>query len=93
MKKLNLINDIRSIIKDFGDFGIGEILAECSPSIDSKGNLTHLIEHFNLNSVDVEVYGQFDFSVDNYSLPYEELSLKVLKEIRDLAIEFKELKD
>jgi hypothetical protein len=82
------IDEIKEVIKNYKDFGTGDVMAESSPSVDAPGNLTHLIEHFNENSVDVEVYGDWDNSVDNYSLSYEELSEEVIDEILNLAQEW-----
>ena len=91
MKKLNLINDIVYVIKTYGDFNTSVIMAESSPIIDTKGNLTHLVEEFYDNCVKVDVYSSnSDNLIDTYTLKYEELSLKVLQEIRDWAIVWQE---
>lgn len=87
MKKLNLINDIKYIIEKHDSFSISEIQADCSPSIPTKGNLTHLIESFYDNCVHVFIYNEKqDNYIDSYTLNYEELSLPLLKEIRQLCI-------
>jgi len=90
MKKLNLINDILYIIKTYGDFNTSVIFAESSPSINTKGNLTHLLEEFYDNCVKVNVYDSRDTEIDTYTLKYEELSLPLLKEIKYLAIIWQE---
>ena len=87
MKKQNLINDIVYVIKTYGHFNIAFVVAESSPIIDTKGNLSHLVEEFYDNCVKVDVYSSnSDDTIDSYTLKYEELSLKVLQEIRELAI-------
>lgn len=91
MKKLNLINDIVYIIKTYGDFNTSVIMAESSPIINTKGNLSHLVEEFYDNCVKVDVYSSnSDDAIDTYTLKYEDLSLRLIKEIKDLAIVWQE---
>ena len=91
MKKLNLINDIVYTIKTYGDFNTSVIMAESSPIIDTKGNLAHLVEEFYDNCVKVDVYSSnSDSAIDTYTLNYEDLSLKLLKEIKEMAIIWQE---
>ena len=91
MKKQNLINDIVYVIKTYGDFNTSVIMAESSPIIDTKGNLSYLVEEFYDNCVKVDVYSSNGNNpIDTYTLQYEELSLNLLKEIRELAIVWQE---
>lgn len=91
MKKLNLINDIVYIIKTYGDFNTSVIMAESSPIIETKGNLSHLVEEFYDNCVKVDVYSSnSDTPIDTYTLRYEELTLKVLQDIRNWAMVWQE---
>jgi hypothetical protein len=91
--KTDLIVEIKEIIDNYGTFGVGEVEASCSPSVpNQKGNLNHLIEHFNKESVDVEVWSeQLGESVDDYSLTYEELDVETLEEILELCQAWQEI--
>ena len=90
--KRDLIQEIKEIIDNYGAFGTGEIEASYSPSVDNqKGNLSHLIEYFDKESVDVEVYGNNDESVDEYSLTYEELDVENLEYILELCQAWQEI--
>jgi len=92
--KKELIIEIKEIISDYGSFGTGEVQASYSPSVDNqKGNLTHLIERFNLNDVEVEVYGSSEQIIDDYNLTYEELELHTLEYILELAQAYKEIQE
>lgn len=87
----DLIVEIKEIIDNYGTFGIAEVEASCSPSVpNQKGNLSHLIEYFNKESVDVEVWNTRE-SVDNYSLTYEELDVETLEYILELCQEWQEI--
>ena len=89
--KKELISEIKEIISDFGAFGTGEVEASYSPSVENqKGNLHHLIEYFNKESVDVEVYDD-EVSVDNYTLTYEELDIENLEYILELCQAWQEI--
>ena len=92
--KKELITEIKEIISDYGSFGTGEVEASYSPSVDNqKGSLTHLIERFNLNDVEVEVYGSSEQVLDDYTLTYEELELHNLEYILELAQAYKEIQE
>lgn len=90
-----LIDEIKSIIKDYGIFTTGEVNAESSPCIESKGNLTHLIEFYNEHTVNVFVYSERfgDDSIDSYLMYYEELEEDILEEILELAQTWSEIND
>ena len=81
--KKDLIESIKDIISEFGGFGIGEVEADCSPNVPyQKGNLCHLIEYFDAEKVDVEVYvSNQENSIDSYSLFYYELDTETLEQI------------
>jgi hypothetical protein len=91
--KTDLIVEIKEIINNYGGFSTGEVEASCSPSVpNQKGNLSHLIEHFNKESVDVEVWSeQLGESVDNYFLTYEELDVETLEYILELCQAWQEI--
>jgi hypothetical protein len=90
VEKQRVINLIEEITIVYGSFSAGEVEAEYSPTIPSKGNLVHLIEYFNSYTVDVEVYESGGSNeIDNYELTYEELELPTLKYILELAEQFK----
>jgi uncharacterized protein related to proFAR isomerase len=89
-KRTETIKEIKSIIKEFGSFGVGELQTD-SISIRAKGNLIHLAEQFKENEIEVEVYREGDsFSVDYYTLSYEELDEDTLEEILELCKEWEE---
>ena len=91
-EKRELINEIKEIITNYGTFGTGEVQADHSPEVpNQKGNLTHLIEKFNLDSVEVEVYGNWENSIDNYTLTYKELDVETLEYILELAQNWEEI--
>jgi hypothetical protein len=90
--KKDLISEIKEIIDNYGSFGVGEVEADCSPEVpDQRGNLTHLIEYFNMEMVVVNVYGNWDNSIDEYTMSYEELDIETLEEIFELAQKWEEL--
>ena len=89
--KNNLIEEIKEIIDNYGAFGTGEVEASYSPSVpNQKGNLNHLIEYFNKDKVDVEVYDD-EVNLDSYSLTYEELDLETLEYILELCQAWQEI--
>ena len=89
--KNNLIEEIKEIIDNYGAFGTGEVEASYSPSVpNQKGNLNHLIEYFNKDKVDVEVYDD-EVNLDSYSLIYEELDLETLEYILELCQAWQEI--
>ena len=49
--KQDLISEIKEIIKEYGTFSCGEIYADHSPTIPTKGNLVHLVEYFEDDKV------------------------------------------
>jgi hypothetical protein len=91
--KTELIDEIKEIIDNYGAFGTGEVEASCSPSVpNQKGNLSHLIEYFNKELVDVEVWSASQGeSIDDYTLTYNELDIETLKEILELCQAWQEI--
>lgn len=90
-KKQKLIEQIKSIINEWGSFSVGEVQADCSPCVNSMGGLVALAEHFNAENVGVEVYEPTSFSSDSqesYTMTYEELEVDVLEEILTLAEQY-----
>ena len=86
VENLNLIDSIKEIISEYGSFCTAEVEAEYSPTVNNqKGNLSHLIEYFNLKDVEVFVYGNWENPIDNYTLSYEELDYETLEYILELA--------
>ena len=91
--KKELIIEIKEIISEYGGFGTGEVQASYSPSVpNQKGNLAHLVEYFNQDDVDVEVYND-EIEVDSYTLTYEELDQENLEYILELAQAYKEIQE
>ena len=91
--KTELITEIKEIISEYGGFGTGEVQASYSPSVpNQKGNLVHLVEYFNQDDVEVEVYDD-EIEVDSYTLTYEELDQENLEYILELAQAYKEIQE
>ena len=91
--KKEVIEQIKEIISEYGGFGTGEVQASYSPRVpNQKGNLHHLIEYFNQDDVDVEVYND-EIEVDSYTLTYEELDQENLEYILALAQAYKEIQE
>lgn len=91
--KTQIIKQIKNIISEYGSFSTGEVGASYSPSVvNQKGNLVHLIEYFDEDTVDVEVYDD-EVNIDSYSLPYKELDVENLEYILELCQSYKELQE
>ena len=91
--KKEVIEQIKEIISEYGSFSTGEVQASYSPSVpNQKGNLVHLVEYFNQDDVDVEVYDD-EIEVDSYTLTYEELDQENLEYILELAQAYKEIQE
>jgi hypothetical protein len=90
MQKRTIIKKIKSIIENYGAFGVGEVEQDgisYSPCVNEMGNLVALAEYFS-DDVEVSVYDPTGFSsdpIDSYNVAYEDLSKEVLEEILFLA--------
>jgi hypothetical protein len=91
MKKLHIAQDIGSIISRYGIFDIGEVQAEVSPSIETRGNLVSLLEEFRQDHAIVVVYDSNYSIVDTYRLSYIDMPLDTLKEVRALCLQYEEV--
>ena len=90
--KNDLIVEIKKIIENYGGFSTYEVETSYSPTVHGqKGNLSHLIEYFNQDDVDVEVYSD-ETEVDSYSLKYEELDDETLEYLLEIAQAYQEIK-
>ena len=92
MTKKETIKKIVDIIKKYGAFSVGEVQADSSPCVNDMGGLIALAEYFAIDKVDIEVYEPRSMSSDSvhsYTLTYEELNTTVLKQILELAKEWK----
>lgn len=76
MQKQYLIDEIKYILENWGDFGTREVEAESSPYVDSRGNLVHLAERFN-DKVTVIVYNK---DVDYHHLVFNDIKIRVSKD-------------
>ena len=85
MQKRTITKIIKTIIENYGTFNIGEIDGETyGICVNEMGSLVALIEGFNENDVEVNIYDPTGFSsdpIDTYNLKYEELSKDVLTEV------------
>jgi len=94
MKKADTIKKIKAIIKEHGCFSVGEIEEEVSPCFETMGKMVSLAEEFFDETVKINVYKPSSFSsdpIDDFELPYEELSGVILTHILKLANKYKEL--
>ena len=89
--KESVISKIKEIINKYGLFSIREVQNDCYPSIETKGNLSHLVETYHSNYVGVIIYNESDVALDGYTLFYEELETDVLEDILDLCKKWKEI--
>ena len=89
--KNDIITQIKNLINEYGNFSTSEVNADHSPEVESSGNLTHLIEYFDCDYVEIYVYGEYDIDVDHYTLPYEDLSIENLEYILELCGDWKQL--
>jgi hypothetical protein len=83
-KKEELIEEIKTIIRNYGSFSTGEVLADCSPCIKSIGNTVILAEKFSLDTV-TAVTNVDEIEADENEVPYESLEIDTLESILDLA--------
>jgi hypothetical protein len=91
MKKQHITQDIGSIISRYGIFDIGEVYGETSPYLDTRGNLTSLIEEFRQDHAIVVVYNHNYSIVDTYWLSYTDMPLVTLKQVREVCLQYQEL--
>lgn len=90
MQKKTIIKRIKSIIENYGTFGLGEVDAADGIGIcvNEMGDLVALAEYFNGTTIEVNVYDTNSFSSDpisDYELKYEELTKATLEEILFVA--------
>ena len=85
MKKLELINRITNIVKEYGGFSVGEIGEETGGVVVSElGKFVGIAEYFNEDYSDIKIYDPSSFSsdeVDSFEMKYEEMDDNVLQEI------------
>ena len=91
MTKNKLIEQIKEIINMYGNFNVGEVEGDYSPTVQGQnGNLVHLIESFYQDYGEVNVYSKHsEYPVDNYGINYTELSDSTLSEILELAQKYR----
>jgi hypothetical protein len=91
-----IIDKINSIIKEYGEFTVADVYADHSPSLNSKGRLTHLAETFRDGDCTVFVYDPSDYSsdeIDQYDEFYEEFEASQLEYILELAEKWVEINE
>jgi hypothetical protein len=89
--KEDLISEIKEILEEYGHFNTKKLSNDCSPSIETKGSLIHLVEYFSKGYCEVKVYKNWDDCVDSYYLSYEELNIETLEEILHLCKEWEQI--
>lgn len=88
MTKEQIIEEINTIISDYGSFSTGEVEADCSPCVNTMGAIVALAEEFDTDEAKIEVYNTKSCSSDaisSYRLPYIDMEIKTLNEILELA--------
>ena len=87
-RKTELIEKIKAIITNWGEFGVGEVDGVDGICLNEMGGLVALAENFTYDGVGVEIYNPSGFSsdsVDSYTEEYENLTEEQLEEILTLA--------
>lgn len=88
MKKGTIIKKIKSIIKNYGTFNLGEVEGAEGICINEMGDLVALAEFFDNDVIEASVYQPSSMSSDSietYNVKYEELDIEILKEILFVA--------
>lgn len=92
MRKNTIINKIKRIINEFGQFDTDELEGDTySPCVNSMGSLVALAEHIESDGVGVNVYDPTGFSsdaIESYNVSYEDLDKDILLEILLIAEQF-----
>ncbi len=87
-RKTELIEKIKAIIANWGEFGVVEVDGADGICLNEMGGMVALAEYFTYDNVDVEVYNPSGFSsdsVDSYTEEYENLSEEDLEAILVVA--------
>lgn len=84
LTKNELLKKIKKVLSEYGSFSTGEVEADCSPSIVSKGNLVHLVEYFKEDFAEVVVYDD-EVTIDEYKLSYKDMERDTLVHIAELC--------
>lgn len=85
MQKRTIIKRIKTIIENYGSFGMADVEGESSPVVDSIGSDVFLLaERFSIDNVECElvVGSRIESYIDKN---YEELSKDTLLDILELA--------
>lgn len=90
MNKAEIIKNIKTIIEDYGSFNTAEVNAEQSPCIASLGKTCQLAEAFYKDKVEVVTYTNDRDDGSSDYIAYEEIKVAQLKEILELAKQYKE---
>lgn len=82
------IEEINSIISEFGSFSLFDVDADHSPHLETKGKLTHLMEEFETDGGVVRVYDPTSYcsdEIDEYFENYCEVSDDQIEYILEIA--------
>jgi len=93
MTKELIIGEINEIISDYGSFSVGEVEADCSPCVNTMGSFVALAEEFREDEATIEIYNPSSFSSDSmsdYIMAYNDMEVKTLQEILELAKRYKD---
>ena len=89
MKKEKIIQEIKSIIEEWGAFSPSEVDGEEAPIVKTLGkNNSQLAEHFSIDGVKVVTYVH-ETETDENEVDYKDLSKDVLEEILRIAENYK----
>jgi hypothetical protein len=84
MEKLELVQRITDILRNYGWFSIGELDGETGVNVGELGNYVGLAEKFFIMYATINVYNPRSFSsdeVDSYEMVYEEMNEDALSDI------------
>jgi hypothetical protein len=87
MKREEKINQIKSIISEWGSVHSHKFNLDASPCLFALNNVFHLIECFNNDDVTVVSYHD-DTKLSEADVPYEELSDDVLDEVFEIISDY-----
>jgi len=92
MTKEKTIQEIKKIITKYDAFNIGELdNFDSAPSVGCIGSVAGLVEYFDKDYAEINVYHTNSFSsdaIESYTEVYENLNIDVLQEILILCEEF-----
>jgi hypothetical protein len=84
-ERLDKIERIQQIIKEYGNFSTCDVDADSSPYIAGAGHIISLAEDFYEDKVTVYNYNKYGNEESSYDLNYYDLSNEVIDKILEMA--------